>query len=559
MSNQARYFYRYEAKSIQRYVLASDRLREVKGASAIVEELAGLFKQAIEAQGRGEYRYAAAGGGTATFDSRDAADDFYAHWPMVVAQHAPGLQVVQAIVDLEAVAPASVIDALTGQLTADRSRLHIDLPEAGPIVARAPRSGLPAVAIGDGIRTVARSQVERRRETLFDAAAAASVAAAGGPNGDRLRDRIVMRSSLAGLRFMDDIDDLNARYVAVVHADGNGIGAILRRVTAAARDRTTMIAELTRFSDALKHATEQAVGDAITAALDAAQYPPGRRDGQVFPGRPVVVGGDDMTFVLRSDLALAFVEKYLEVFERETTGMVTVPRETGRPDDPSPPYLTACAGIAFVHQNYPFHLAYDLAYSLCDFTKDTLRHAKLGMRSAMHFHRVTDTVTDKYGTDVLEAQLTTPEEYVLTRGPFLRRASTSHPPAPTIAGLRALAETVADDGERAGDDRTASHDDERGSTSVKVPRSAINDVVQHMAAGRSDLAKDRLLRLREVMVDPVRGPRSRDAWEAFETKMRALHLDLDSGGWGEDAYGRTSTALADVLDLLPVTKWSTKR
>lgn len=177
----------------------------------------------------------------------------------------------------------------------------------------------------------------------------------------------------------------------------------------------------------------------------------------------------------------------------------------------------------------------------------------------MHFHRVTDTVTDKFGTDVLEAQLTTPEEYVLTRGPFLRRASTSHPPAPTIAGLRALAETVADDGERAGDDRTASQDDERGSTSVKVPRSAINDVVQHMAAGRSDLAKDRLLRLREVMVDPVRGPRSRDAWEAFETKMRALHLDLDSGGWGEDAYGRTSTALADVLDLLPVTKWSTKR
>lgn len=540
MTTSPRYLYRYEAKSIQKYVLASDRLREIKGASAIVEQLGEHFQRALTAQGRGgTYQYAAAGGGTATFEDEDAAKDFYAHWPMIVAQHAPGLQIVQAIVDMNTVAKDMLMDALADALTADRARPHVDLPEGGAAVARAPRSGLPAVAFGEALRKSARVDIEAAGEALFDGQAAASLIAGSGSQGDALADRLTQGTSLANVAFINNANELNARYVAVIHADGNDIGATIRDVVAKSPDT---VASLTRFSEHLGDATERAVGAALTAVRHVID-PDAPTTVNVIPGRPVVVGGDDMTFVIRSDLALPFVKAYLDAFEKHTAGLVGA--IAGEDAGAARPHLTAKAGIAFVHQNFPFHLAFDLAHSLCDDVKLGLRMKGKGLTpSGLHFFRVTDSFADDY-RELRQTHLTVGGRS-LTMGPYRRRAG---PCAPAIDALVALAATISGDRD---DGVDGPGDGDVATDPVKVPRSAISDVVQHMVAGDFDAARQRFERLGAVMTDGPEGDPRREAWLRFKEALE--RMDADDNGWAANA-----TPIPDALELLPVTKRSTKR
>ena len=145
------YIYRYEAKGIQRWILATDRLKEIKGASAIVEGMSHLLERALEAQDSGgQLIVGAAGGATVRFPNQEAAEDFAAYWPWLVHQNAPGLDLAQGWVSEED-AEASFYDRLAVKLRADRNRLMVDLPEAGPCVARAPRTGLPSLP-AEGLR-----------------------------------------------------------------------------------------------------------------------------------------------------------------------------------------------------------------------------------------------------------------------------------------------------------------------------------------------------------------------------------------------------------------------
>ena len=131
------WLYRYEAKSIQRWILATDRLVELVGGSTLVQELRA---HATALAGEGRLLFAAAGSGTARFESREELDRFARWWPMFVSRYAPGLELVQGWVE------GDDLDALRGCLGAARNVPIPDLPEAGPWIARAGRSGLPAVA-----------------------------------------------------------------------------------------------------------------------------------------------------------------------------------------------------------------------------------------------------------------------------------------------------------------------------------------------------------------------------------------------------------------------------
>jgi hypothetical protein len=76
--------------------------------------------------------------------------------------------------------------------------------------------------------------------------------------------------------------------------------------------------------------------------------------------RDVILGGDDMVVVCNANDALEFTKNFLKFFEEETTNKI------GHK-------LTACAGIAYSNEKYPFHYAVSLAEELCDATK---KHAK---------------------------------------------------------------------------------------------------------------------------------------------------------------------------------------
>jgi len=92
--------------------------------------------------------------------------------------------------------------------------------------------------------------------------------------------------------------------------------------------------------------------------------------------REVIVGGDDVTVICNANDALTFTKNFLNNFEINTKKIKVL---EGISDG-----LTACAGIAYCNEKYPFHYAVDLAEALCGVAKkDSNRKS-----SSLMFHNI---------------------------------------------------------------------------------------------------------------------------------------------------------------------------
>lgn len=383
------FLYRYEAKGIQAFILATDKLREMVGASALVERLEDEVRAAFAGPlaGRGRICTAAAGSATLAFERLDDLAAFASTWPLRVRALAPGLHVVQAWVE----GGADQLPALMAALGAQRNVVWPDLPEAGPATLRAARTG--------------RAAVERRQELLADAP---TVAKAGAYDVDRLGERLSVGLP-EGSRFARANDELGVGPLALVHVDGNGVG---RRVVG-----QRGLEGYQAFSLALAEATVESARAAIAQAL----WPEDTR--RPVPARPLVLGGDDLTLLLPAPLALDFVKVYLEQFEERTAAS---PALGGG--------LTACAGVALVPAKWPFSAAHRLAESLCRAAKAGLR-AGGETRSGVLFHRVTTSLVDDVpALDRTELAARGPDGVrvgAMRYGPYALRPG----PAPTLDDL----------------------------------------------------------------------------------------------------------------------------
>lgn len=339
------WLYRYESKGIQRWILDSNQLRDLAAGSVLVEALVATARERINRAG-GAVIAAAAGGATARFENRESLAAFAAEWPMYVAHFAPGLQVVQAWVE----EPQTLTD-LHELLAQRRNTPPAPELEAGPLVARAGRTGLPAVDVPEELR--------RRRpwQYTWDAAAVAKERC-------RANKRAVVGSELfESIKLEEDIENWPESPVAVLHADGSGVGLRLQNVTLAA---------LPAFSAALSEATRAAT----RAAVEKLPERHGRR-----VARPVVVGGDDLTFILPAADALDFAQHWLSAFEAETES---------RRATLGGARLHAGAGMVFVHRAFPFATAYEHAEQECRAAKrDASGNDGRPVASALRFRRIT--------------------------------------------------------------------------------------------------------------------------------------------------------------------------
>ena len=203
------------------------------------------------------------------------------------------------------------------------------------------------------------------------------------------------------------------RRVAVVHADISGLGRTFRSVT----DRAGTPAEVFDAARCIEATIARAALSASKAVLLDAAIRPGHskeeqkryaalfgpRDSKdpppglaILPARPVILGGDDVTMIVRADLALAFAQALLDGIEQET--------RTAFPDYAVlglPAYLTACAGVAIVGPGHPFLAANRMAEGMCKHAKTWAKaEAKAAgdaiPPSALTFGVVTSEVDESY-------------------------------------------------------------------------------------------------------------------------------------------------------------------
>jgi len=87
----------------------------------------------------------------------------------------------------------------------------------------------------------------------------------------------------------------------------------------------------------------------------------------ILPIRPIILGGDDVTFVCDGKLGIYFAQLFVEAFENADKN------------------LTACAGVAIIKTKYPFYRGVELAKQLCSNAK-TARKEKNSPASFLDFH-----------------------------------------------------------------------------------------------------------------------------------------------------------------------------
>ncbi len=171
------------------------------------------------------------------------------------------------------------------------------------------------------------------------------------------------------------------RLLAVVHIDGNGLGARIERLREAGADG----AIFENFSRTVGAVTVETARRAVAKVLlPEAEKDPYRR----VPARPVLLGGDDLTAIVRADLAFEFTREFIETFERESRARL--PEIHPSLEDG----MTAAAGIAVVRAGHPYHHAHTLADALCREAKRAFRPPRYegGEVSSLAFARIQSTV-----------------------------------------------------------------------------------------------------------------------------------------------------------------------
>ena len=178
-------------------------------------------------------------------------------------------------------------------------------------------------------------------------------------------------------------DALEGDWLAIVHADGNGLGEIFLRFDeisgcTRAQDNRDHVDKLRSFSMALEDCTKQA----FLAALDGLPTLPASRGKRMVPVVPLVMGGDDLTVLLDGRCALAFTVTFLRAFEQLTKRKV---RDIAGRVSPGNPRLGICAGVAVVKPHFPFFTAYSLAEELVRSAKQVKTKCQ-GPCSALDVH-----------------------------------------------------------------------------------------------------------------------------------------------------------------------------
>lgn len=176
---------------------------------------------------------------------------------------------------------------------------------------------------------------------------------------------------ISGYTFPKKFEDLGQvtgdDYFAIVHIDGNNMGERFQKCKS--------LAERSALSKQVKSITERAfaVIVQVAASISEEKYLEEnikvcRKDEdndkdkdsvQYLPIRPIIIGGDDVTFVCHARMATILSHVFMNALERISR------EEMAHLDTLGDSAMYSCGGIAILNTSYPFFRGYELAEQLC--------------------------------------------------------------------------------------------------------------------------------------------------------------------------------------------------
>ena len=151
-------------------------------------------------------------------------------------------------------------------------------------------------------------------------------------------------------------------YFAIIHVDGNNMGLKFRTCES--------LSDRRKLSREIRRKTEGAFADLLAEIITNKPLLDANLNlkKNSLPIRPLIIGGDDVTFLCPANMAVLFTKKLMEFLNAETP--------EGAPEKLKwkiSRHMDCCAGIAILPTAYPFFRGYQLAEQLCDSAKKSMR------------------------------------------------------------------------------------------------------------------------------------------------------------------------------------------
>ena len=374
--------------SIQPYIFASNRLQEIIGASELVVQATGdwaydelnkvcasrhnitdlktgarnptLKIEDPQAQLDAEVIYAAGGNMALLFRDFKQAKAFTRQLTSRVLKDAPGLNLVVAHTTIaweKNDLGRQVGRTIEEKLAARKLARNVSMPLPGlGVTAACSSTGGVAAGTPRGLKLPYRDGEDGNRLISRETAAKLDYCNQGNQRLEKLLRKLKAQEDFEFPRELDQLGRQKDResYIAVVHADGNSMGSRVQQIGKDPGDNRSYIQRMREFSDSVALAGENALLEVISQVIRLDRQT-SYTQAEYLPFRPLIYGGDDVTFVCQGNLGAPLAALYLEVFEKQKLGGVPVEQQQ--------PY--ACAGVCVVKSHYPFARAYQLSEELC--------------------------------------------------------------------------------------------------------------------------------------------------------------------------------------------------
>ena len=407
-----------DTRSIQKYVFASNKLKTNAGASYLVDS---IFSDLMENRVLKDYKMSrsekawdkvksiqlfADGGsaydceivyigggnmfilvnakeGQSDDDIKAACKDIVKKWSRLMLEYIPGVKTGAAVdvLVLKETEPEALSKELNTQLSEKMYKQlkenqntvlpQVDLPYTG-LTLECDISGKTANVID---HTSGSSRwISAEVEAKIDAFKFAQ---------DKLNKQYseILNADGQKYEFAGEFDKLGYKdgesYICVIHIDGNNMGLKFGSCEGLQERKDLSIRVADKVNDAFSKLLKSIVEEypSYENYLDCKNLEDEEHGKKILPIRPIIIGGDDVTFVCPGRLGLTYAERYIKAAnEGKLLNDVQYKRMCSKNKGVSmSQQMSCCGGIAIVPAKYPFFRAYELAEQLCGIAKQKSR------------------------------------------------------------------------------------------------------------------------------------------------------------------------------------------
>ena len=377
-----KYLYGASVQGIQSFIFKTNKLKEIIGASEIVEQICtSKFYEISGLNAESKEIILSAAGNVKCILSKEQCENLVLKFPKKIQAIAPGITISQAVVQFKE-GEDYPIQELENRLKIQRNKLQNPIEIGFMGLERDRRSGgiaFKKYSKGNGKEEYLSEEADLKRKAIKS-----SEKNRNEFSTEKLFEKISGIKNVPNSELSFDIENITDTgknsWIAVIHADGNSIGNILQNRV----EELNTNKEFKDFSLSIESATKTAVQIAFNNIVvgDKKEFEVKNQNNKKYryPIRPIVLGGDDLTVIIRADLALAFTETFLIEFEKASKDEFSRLKTKGIDG------LTACAGIAFIKESYPLHYGLNLAEELC---KDAKKSSRI--ESSLTFYKVQES------------------------------------------------------------------------------------------------------------------------------------------------------------------------